>query len=474
MLRQDGVIAKGTAGKKGPAEQLHLAFQAGRKDGEAHDFDEADVFFLDVVELRVRVVDAEGMLLCCDVVAQDQVEFPDISVPAGDRGDRVVRHAHDGRCLGARSGAGPLRLLLRLGEDESVRIGIAAPGSQDVVREGDDAGAVGAVQAYAGHGPLDDAALHVLEAGDGEGALDGRLLHREGVAAALEVVVCEDRAAYDRQVRIGAQEVVRELLDEVEELHEGVVIDRHRHVLPVEDDAVLVVIDVRRVLEAPLAAVDGDGDDAVVLAGRMVETAVVALILAAELAFGVAALFLRAGGGDGFRILLRLGEVDGHVELAVFGRRLPLAVAGDAVAANIIGIPRKSIVPVRRFLRIFCIDGAEGPDHVARAGRKRPHQAGIIEVPGHHAPAVQQTAGGSIVEQRTEDLFQRETGGKFLLRERLRARLDVHLTPLPGVQLQDPQQTVDTVENIFLLDQSGPQRITGQFCDSCLYITHRS
>ena len=47
---------------------------------------------------------------------------------------------------------------------------------------------------------------------------------------ALEMVVAQDRAAHDRKVGVGAQEIVRESLNEVKELAERVMVDGHRDV----------------------------------------------------------------------------------------------------------------------------------------------------------------------------------------------------------------------------------------------------
>ena len=146
---------------------------------------------------------------------------------------------------------------------------------------------------------MDDARLHVLKARKGDGLFHRGLLHGEGVAAALEVVVAQNGAAHDGQVRVGTHEVVGELADEIQLLAEGGAVDLHGDVLAVEDDAVLVVVDIGAVLEEPALPIDRDRDDPVVLPGGMVHPAGVALILPAQLALGIAALGRRFGGGDG-------------------------------------------------------------------------------------------------------------------------------------------------------------------------------
>ena len=59
--------------------------------------------------------------------------------------------------------------------------------------------------------------------------------------------VGQNRTAYDRKIRIGSQEIMGEQLDEIEELHEGGSLDLHGHMLTAENDAVLVIIHIRRI-----------------------------------------------------------------------------------------------------------------------------------------------------------------------------------------------------------------------------------
>ena len=133
------------------------------------------------------------------------------------------------------------------------------------------------------HGPAHDAAGHIVEAADAEGLLDFSGFHGEYVASALKMVVGENRAAHDGQVGIGAHKVVRKLGHKVQELAEAGAVDLHGRVLGVKDDAVLVVINVGRVLEVPAAFVDGKRDNPMVLPRRVVEPSGIALVFGAQL-----------------------------------------------------------------------------------------------------------------------------------------------------------------------------------------------
>ena len=239
--------------------------------------------------------------------------------------------------------------------------------------------------------------------------------------------MAQNGAAHDGQVRVGAHKVVGELLDEIQELAEGGAVDLHGHVRSVEDDAVLVVVDIGAVLEEPVLAVNGDGDDAVVLPGGVVHTARVALVLPAELALGIAALGRRLGGGDGPGVLLRFGEVDSDIQVAVGRGSHPLHVLCDAVAENVIGVLAELIVPVCGGLRGFLIPGPERPDDLGGPGRQAAHQLGVKEVP----------AGGVILDTAVlhspvQKVFQNLFQGAVLRSVRL----------FPVVQLQSLQQAV--------------------------------
>ena len=66
----------------------------------------------------------------------------------------------------------------------------------------------------------------------------------------------QDRTAHNRQIRVGAQEVVGEQPDEIEQLDKGVLLDLHGNVLSVKHDTVLVIIYVWGILKAPPAVVN--------------------------------------------------------------------------------------------------------------------------------------------------------------------------------------------------------------------------
>jgi hypothetical protein len=79
-----------------------------------------------------------------------------------------------------------------------------------------------------------------------------------------------------------------ELLYKIKELAKCRMFNLHGNMLRVKDDAMLVVINIRAVLKSPGAAIDRNGDYAVVLAGRMIDPSGITFILPAKKALGIA------------------------------------------------------------------------------------------------------------------------------------------------------------------------------------------
>ena len=407
---------------------------------QAHDLYEADVLLLDVVQLRVRVVDAQGVLLRRDVVAQDEVQLVVRTPAAGDRRYRVVR------------------LALRLREDEGLFVRPAAPELQRAGRQADEPLRLRGADAQHGHGPLHDPGLHVLKAADLDGQLHRRLLHGEGVAPALEVVVRQDRAADDGQVRVRADEVVRELPHEVQQLAEAGLVYLHGRVDAVEDDAVFVIIHIGRILHEPGRIVYRDGDYPVVLPCGVVDAAGVALVFGAELA----ARIVRGGQvprrSDGARVLFRLREVYGDVELAVVRGGFPLDVLGDAVAADVVGVLAELIVPVRGLFRALRVETAELLDDLCGPRRQGAHEPRIEQVPVDDGIHLQHAPGVRVVHELVQH------GGKVYLSQ-------LALFVLAAVQPQDIQNGIEGPGPLRGLDEPLPDAIfhQGVYRASCAH-----
>ena len=308
------------------------------------------------------MVDAEGILLRGDVVAQHQIQL-ELSLP----------HTGNGR-------DGVMHLAIRLREHKGRLVRIAPPRGEDAIRQLHQTLIIFAAEPDHRHGPLDDARLHIREVPESHRLLNRRPLHGEGVAAALKVVVAQDGASHDGKIGVAAHKVVGEPLDKVQQLAEGGLFDLHGGVAAIEHDAVLVIVDVGTVLEEPILFVDGDGNDPVILPGGMPQPPGVALVLSAKHALRIAALGGGLCRGDALGVLLRLGEIDGDVQFPVGGGGLPLSVPRNAVAPDVVRVLTEAVKPVCGRLRVGLIPSPEFTDDLSGAGRQYAHQLGIEQV----------------------------------------------------------------------------------------------
>ena len=242
---------------------------------------------------------------------------------------------------------------------------------------------------------------------------------------------------------------MREQRHEIQQLAESSPLDLHGGVLAVEHDAVLVVVNVGAVLQIPRAVVDGQRDDAVILAGGVVHPARIALVLHAELALGVGALGGQLGGGDGLGVFFGLGEVDGDVQIAVRRFGDPLQVPLDAVAADVVGVLAELVEPVGGSLGAFLLVPLlkVGADDGGARGQDA-HEFGVKEVAGGGVVRAH-TARYSIVHQRFQDGFE-----VFVA--------DFALRLGEAVQLHGHEQLVADVDCIVRQDEAGVQTIVDE------------
>ena len=157
------------------------------------------------------------------------------------------------------------------------------------------------------HRPLDNTRFYAVKSVKCQLGFDGCALHGKCVMSALEMVMCQNRAADNRQIRIGADKIVRELLDKIQQFAERCRFNFHRRVLRIEYNAVLVVIYIWRILHKPAAAVDCHRNHAVILPCRMIHTTGIALIFLAQQALGIRGLRHQFGCRNRLRVFFRFG-----------------------------------------------------------------------------------------------------------------------------------------------------------------------
>ena len=263
-------------------------------------------------------------------------------------------------------------------------------------------------------------------------------IHREAMAAALEVVVRENGAAHDGQIGVGADKVMRELRHEIEQAHEAVVRNAHRHMLAVEHDAVLVVISVGRVLQIPLILAERQRHDAVVLARREIHSTCIARVFHAEHAARIAGLLRIFLCGDVTRILFRLGEIDGDLQLAAGRRAEEAHVFGDAVYADIVHVAAELIEIIGGGLRALrSVELFKARAYLRRMRRERAHQLCGKQVAALNAVGKESARGGD-VQNRIQNWRSRLRRRRPRRQRRILGRVHVH-------DLQQPVQRVGAI-----------------------------
>ena len=127
----------------------------------------------------------------------------------------------------------------------------------------------------------------------------------------------------------------------------------HGYMLKIEHNAMLVIINIGRILKAPAAFVDGHRNDPVILSGGMIHPACIPLVLPAQQALRITGLLCVSGRRDGLGILFRLGEVDGDIQVAILCIGNPFHVPADTVSANIVGVLAELVIVIRNPMCYF-------------------------------------------------------------------------------------------------------------------------
>ena len=220
------------------------------------------------------------------------------------------------------------------------------------------------------------------------------------------MVVGQNRTAYDRKIRIGSQEIMGEQLDEIEELHEGGSLDLHGHMLTAENDAVLVIIHIGRILEKPVCLIDFQRNDPVILSGRMVYPTHISHVFLAELALGITALLHQFGSRNGLGILLRFGEIDGNINISIHTGNSPANIPGNTIAANIVRVLGKLIVIICGLFRRLFVKLPEFSGDLGRSRQKTVHQSGVKKITVNGAVLLEDSCLCRIIQQIFQDIFQ--------------------------------------------------------------------
>ncbi|MNV63808.1 hypothetical protein D3C71_1564180 [compost metagenome] len=105
-----------------------------------------------------------------------------------------------------------------------------------------------------------------------------------------------------------------------------------------EYNTVLVVVNIWRVLKEPFLIIQLKWNDTQVLARRMINPTSIPNILAAQQTFWIYRRREQAGHSNFLRTLLRLGQIDGHLDVTVRRILQPVDILGNPVHPDIVGI----------------------------------------------------------------------------------------------------------------------------------------
>ena len=210
------------------------------------------------------VVQAQWVFLRRQVVAQHQVKLIIRPPPPGNGRNRIMG---DSLCLR---------------QNHRGLVGITAPRRQNPSSQFHQPFRVGRRETQHRHGPVDNPRRHIRKARERIGGLHLRFLHRKHIASPLEMVVRQDRAAHNGQIRVGADKIMGKLPHKVQQLFKAGPVNLHRRMDAVKTNTVLIVINIGRILKIPGRPLYGNGDQPVVLPRRMIQAARVALVFRAE------------------------------------------------------------------------------------------------------------------------------------------------------------------------------------------------
>ena len=152
-------------------QKFDLVFQAGRQNCKSHYLDQTDVFFLDMVVLCVRMVNAERVLLCRNIIPKRQIQFVHTVFHSCNRSDGIMR------------------LSVCLGKDKCRFICISSPCFQYMIRKVDQSLFILMTNSKYGKRPLHDSGLYIFITRDCHFLFNRCFCHGKRIMASLEMVV---------------------------------------------------------------------------------------------------------------------------------------------------------------------------------------------------------------------------------------------------------------------------------------------
>ena len=152
------------------------------------------------------------------------------------------------------------------------------------------------------------------------------------------MIMTQDGTSHNRKVCIGTDKVMRKQFDEIKQLDKCGTLNLHRNMLIIEQNTMFIIINIRRILEAPRTVIDRQRNRPVILSCRMIDSSCVPHIFLAEQTLWITALFRLFCCGYRLRIFLRLGEINRNINITINAWGFPPYILLNPITADIISI----------------------------------------------------------------------------------------------------------------------------------------
>ena len=137
-----------------------------------------------------------------------------------------------------------MRNTVSLCKDKCSFISVAPPCPEDMIRKISYFCNILTGKTDNRHRPFYNSGLNILKARYNKASLYRSLCHGELIVSTLEMLVCKDGTTDYGKVSIGTHKIVRELTDKIEKLQKCALIDLHRGMFGIQNDAMLVVVNI--------------------------------------------------------------------------------------------------------------------------------------------------------------------------------------------------------------------------------------
>ena len=174
--------------------------------------------------------------------------------------------------------------------------------------------------------------------------------------------------------------------------------------LTIKYDAMLIEIYIWRILESPLAAIDSQRNNSVILSCRMIDTTCIAFILYAKLALWISRILSLQCCCNCLWILLWLRQINGDIQSTVVRICGPAKISLHTCSTDIVGCTGQMIEVVGSILRRLLILLSESALNFRRSRAETVHNLRIKEV----------SIDNGILDQSTRNSFIKEVSQYIL------------------------------------------------------------